>query len=143
MINNSMYTVARWGMMICTKNMHSAIIDFKKMNGLTSSALAAICVALSNFKSAKDSAMTTESDEKDFAACCDEYTKLTGFALSTSTSMRQAVALQWGPDAVQVYEYLLGLGYNSTTSEFWGHFLRVVKSIGITVTEVESLDFNV
>lgn len=136
-----MYVAARWNMLICTKNMLHATIDFKKTNSITSHALAAICVALNTFKITKANEVATKSDEEDFAACCNEYTNLTGFALSTSTSMRQAVGLNWGPAAVQVYEYLLALGYNSTSSDFWGHFLNAVRSVNVS-TKADNLDFN-
>lgn len=142
MIKDTMYVVSRWNMLICTKNMVHAAIDFKKNNSITSHALAAICLALNTFKITKDNEVATKSDESDFEACCDEYTKLTGFVLSTRTTMRQAVVMHYGPAAAQVYEYLLALGYNEQTSDFWGHFLNTVNSINV-VHEVETMDFNV
>lgn len=142
MILETMNISARWNMHICTKNMLHANIEFKKTQRLTSRALAAICVALSTFQKTKATDMLTTEDESDFEACCDEYTKLTGFVLSTRTTMRQAVVMHYGPAAAQVYEYLLALGYNQQTSDFWGHFLNTVNSINV-VHEVETMDFNV
>lgn len=142
MILETMNISARWNMTVCTKNMLHVTKDFKAAKRLTSHALAAICVALNAFKNAKSSEIFTEKDESDFEACCDEYTKLTGFVLSTRTTMRQAVVMHYGPAAAQVYEYLLALGYNAQTSDFWGHFLNTINSINV-VQEVETIDFNI
>lgn len=128
-------------MIMCTTNMLHASIDFKKTKSITSRALAAICLALNTFQITKDKEIITADEAGEFEACCDEYTKLTGFVLSTRTTMRQAVTMHYGPAAAQVYEYLLALGYNAHTSDFWGHFLNTVNSINV-VQEVE-MDFNV